>query len=157
MQLRPPDAPVKKPGNQMPAWCSVLFEPQWRYISVRGGRGSGKTKNFARALVLRSTVEKLRVLCTREVQLSIRESVYATIVNEIASLGWKVSSKFFRMKSDPRKAVRSSFAALRQKRLTLLSRSLISTLRGSKKRRQLAASRLKCYSQRSGRMAHKSG
>ncbi len=71
----------------MPAWCSVLFEPQWRYISVRGGRGSGKTKNFARALVLRSTVEKLRVLCTREVQLSIRESVYATIVNEIRELG----------------------------------------------------------------------
>ena len=71
----------------MPAWCSVLFEPQWRYISVRGGRGSGKTKNFARALVLRSTVEKLRILCTREVQLSIRESVYATIVNEIRELG----------------------------------------------------------------------
>jgi phage terminase large subunit len=87
MQLRPPDAPVKKSGNQMPSWCRVLFEPQWRYISVRGGRGSGKTKNFARALVMRSTVEKLRVLCTREVQLSIRESVYATIVNEIRELG----------------------------------------------------------------------
>lgn len=87
MQLRPPDAPVKKSGNQMPAWCRVLFEPQWRYISVRGGRGSGKTKNFARALVMRSTVEKLRILCTREVQLSIRESVYATIVNEIRELG----------------------------------------------------------------------
>lgn len=86
MQLRPPDAPVKK-GNQMPAWARVLFEPQWRYISVRGGRGSGKTKNFARALIMRSTVEKLRVLCTREVQLSIRESVYATLVNEIRELG----------------------------------------------------------------------
>lgn len=71
----------------MPAWSRVLFEPQWRYISVRGGRGSGKTKNFARALVMRSTVEKLRILCTREVQLSIRESVYATIVNEIRELG----------------------------------------------------------------------
>lgn len=71
----------------MPAWCRVLFEPQWRYISVRGGRGSGKTKNFARALIMRSAVEKLRVLCTREVQLSIRESVYATLVNEIRELG----------------------------------------------------------------------
>lgn len=65
----------------------MLFEAHWRYISVRGGRGSGKTKNFARALVMRSTVEKLRVLCTREVQLSIRESVYATLVNEIRELG----------------------------------------------------------------------
>lgn len=71
----------------MPEWARVLFEPQWRYISVRGGRGSGKTKNFARALVLRSAAEKLRVLCTREVQLSIRESVYATLVNEITECG----------------------------------------------------------------------
>lgn len=86
MQLRPPNTP-SKPGNQMPAWARVLFEPQWRYISVRGGRGSGKTKNFARALIMRSTVEKLRVLCTREVQLSIRESVYATLVGEIRELG----------------------------------------------------------------------
>lgn len=87
MQLRPPDAPQRKAGTQMPAWSRVLFEPQWRYISVRGGRGSGKTKNFARALIMRSTVEKLRILCTREVQLSIKESVYATLVNEIRELG----------------------------------------------------------------------
>lgn len=88
MQLRPPESPPQRTSrNQMPEWCRVLFEPHWRYISVRGGRGSGKTKNFARALVMRSTVEKLRVLCTREVQLSIRESVYATIVNEIRELG----------------------------------------------------------------------
>lgn len=90
MQLRPPNAPERqKPvtGNQMPAWARVLFEKQWRYISVRGGRGSGKTKNFARALVMRSTVEPLRVLCTREVQMSIRDSVYATIVQEIRELG----------------------------------------------------------------------
>lgn len=89
MQLRPPAAPAPESGsrNKMPAWCRVLFEPQWRYISVRGGRGSGKTKNFARALIMRSTVEKLRVLCTREVQLSIRESVYATLVSEIRELG----------------------------------------------------------------------
>lgn len=87
MQLRAPETPVVRPGTQMPEWCRVLFEPHWRYISVRGGRGSGKTKNFARALVMRSTVEKLRVLCTREVQLSIRESVYATIVGEIRELG----------------------------------------------------------------------
>lgn len=84
----PTPAPAqRKAGTQMPQWAKVLFEPQWRYISVRGGRGSGKTKNFARALVMRSTIEPLRVLCTREVQLSIRESVYATIVGEIKELG----------------------------------------------------------------------
>lgn len=84
-------SPIQTRNNQsplrMPQWARVLFEHQWRYISVRGGRGSGKTKNFARALVLLSAQMPLRVLCTREVQLSIRDSVYATIVNEIRELG----------------------------------------------------------------------
>lgn len=81
-----PNTP-RKANTQMPDWCRVLFEDKWRYISVRGGRGSGKTKNFARALVLKSAAQRLRVLCTREVQLSIRESVYATLVNEIRETG----------------------------------------------------------------------
>lgn len=114
MQLRPssdmmavePPTP-RKTGNQMPAWAKVLFEPQWRYISVRGGRGSGKTKNFARALIMRSTVEKLRILCTREVQLSIRESVYATLVNEIQELG--LSSQFEILSNEIRSAKGGSF------------------------------------------------
>lgn len=84
----PPNLPVPvNPNAKMPAWSRVLFEPQWRYISVRGGRGSGKTKNFARALVMKATERKLRVLCTREVQLSIRDSVYMNVVNEINELG----------------------------------------------------------------------
>lgn len=105
MQLRPAQAP--KAGNQMPAWTRVLFEPQWRYISVRGGRGSGKTKNFARALIMLSTVQKLRVLCTREVQLSIRESVYATLVNEIEELG--LSSQFEILSNEIRSKKGGSF------------------------------------------------
>jgi len=82
-------APVVAPSSnaKMPAWSRILFEPQWRYISVRGGRGSGKTKNFARALVMKSAERKLRVLCTREIQLSIRDSVYMNVVNEINELG----------------------------------------------------------------------
>lgn len=107
MQLRPPEAPVRKANNQMPTWARVLFEPQWRYISVRGGRGSGKTKNFARALIMRSTVEKLRVLCTREIQLSIRESVYATLVNEIHELG--LSSQFEILSNEIRSLKGGSF------------------------------------------------
>lgn len=70
----------------MPRWARVLFEPQWRFISVRGGRGSGKTVNFARALIIRAAQQPLRVLCTREVQESIKESVYATLVSEIKKL-----------------------------------------------------------------------
>jgi phage terminase large subunit len=77
------------------------------YISVRGGRGSGKTKNFARALIMLSTVQKLRVLCTREVQLSIRESVYATLVNEIEELG--LSSQFEILSNEIRSKKGGSF------------------------------------------------
>jgi phage terminase large subunit len=83
----PPQVPAVSPNAKMPAWSRILFEKQWRYISVRGGRGSGKTKNFARALVMKSTERPLRVLCTREVQLSIRDSVYMNVVNEINELG----------------------------------------------------------------------
>lgn len=71
----------------MPKWSKILFEPQWRYISLRGGRGSGKTKNVARSRVLRAVEQPLRGLCTREVQGSIKESVYAQIVAEIEELG----------------------------------------------------------------------
>lgn len=74
-------------STNLPRWAKVLFEPQWRYISVRGGRGSAKTESFARALVMRSSQGPLRVLCTREIQESIKESVYATIVNAIKELG----------------------------------------------------------------------
>lgn len=71
----------------MPKWSRVLFEAQWRYISLRGGRGSGKTKNVARSRVLKALEQPLRGLCTREVQDSIKESVYAQIVAEIEELG----------------------------------------------------------------------
>lgn len=72
---------------KMPPWSRVLFEPQWRYISARGGRGSGKTKNFARALVIMAAQRPIRVLCTREVQDSIKESVYEQFKLEIKELG----------------------------------------------------------------------
>ncbi len=72
---------------QMPKWSKVLFEEQWRYISVRGGRGSGKTVNFARAILMKALKRPLRVLCTREVQDSIKESVYATFASEIKKMG----------------------------------------------------------------------
>lgn len=72
--------------TRLPSWAKVLFERQWRYISARGGRGSAKTESFARALIILSSQMKLRILCGREVQDSIEESVYATLVAAIESL-----------------------------------------------------------------------
>jgi len=47
----------------------------WRYKCVYGGRGKGVTWQYARLLLLKSMEEKFRILCTREFQNSIAESV----------------------------------------------------------------------------------
>lgn len=69
-----------------PAKLRFLFEPA-RYKVVRGGRGSGKSWGFARALLIEGGKRTLRVLCTREVQKSIQQSVYQLLKDQIAALG----------------------------------------------------------------------
>jgi phage terminase large subunit len=91
---------------KMPKWARVLFEPQWRYISLRGGRGSGKTKNIARALVLKASQGPVRILCTREIQDSIKDSVYAQLETEIKELG--LESEFTLLRDE----IRSNAGAL---------------------------------------------
>ncbi len=58
-----------------------------RYNIVYGGRGKGATWNIARGLLVRSCEGKHRILCTREFQNSINESVYETLVSQIELLG----------------------------------------------------------------------
>ena len=116
MQLRPAVAPqtpppfqppARKAAQQLPEWARVLFEDQWQFISMRGGRGSAKTESVARALVMRSTVAPLRVLCTREVQLSIKESVYSVLVKVIKLMG--LTSQFEILSNEIRSKIGGSF------------------------------------------------
>ena len=58
-----------------------------RYRAGSGGRGSGKSHGFAAAIVLRMLDRRLRVLCAREIQRSLRESVHALITDKIEALG----------------------------------------------------------------------
>lgn len=53
-----------------------LFNEKWRYIIYYGGRSSGKSTSTALALLLRGRNKKLRILCTREFQNSIADSVH---------------------------------------------------------------------------------
>lgn len=69
-----------------PEKLRFLFEPA-RYKVVRGGRGSGKSWGFARALLLMGAGKTLRVLCTREVQKSIAQSVHQLLKDQIEALG----------------------------------------------------------------------
>ena len=60
---------------QVPEIFEPLFKPN-RYKVYYGGRGGGKSWGFALALLVMGGLEKKRVLCTREVQSSIRDSVH---------------------------------------------------------------------------------
>ncbi len=56
-----------------------FFNSAYDYFVDWGGRGGGKTKDKVKAIVLESTIRKVRVLVTRELQNSIEESVKAEI------------------------------------------------------------------------------
>lgn len=58
-----------------------------RYKVARGGRGSAKSWSFARALLLQGAAKPLRILCTREVQKSIKDSVHKLLSDQIQALG----------------------------------------------------------------------
>jgi len=58
-----------------------------RYLVFYGGRGSGKTVTIAKALLLRGYRKKERILCCREYQNSISDSVLKTLEDEIEVLG----------------------------------------------------------------------
>ena len=64
-----------------------LLEPK-RYKVMYGGRGSGKSWSAARVLLLLGKQKKLRILCAREIQNSIQESVHSLLSQQIGNLGF---------------------------------------------------------------------
>jgi phage terminase large subunit len=71
---------------QFPNKLDFLFEPH-RYKVAYGGRGSGKSWSMARALLIKSANEPTRVLCAREIQKSIKQSVHTLLNDQIQALG----------------------------------------------------------------------
>lgn len=71
---------------ELPDWAECLWLPK-RHIALHGGRGAAKSRSIARALVLQSAEQHKRVLCGREVQKSIRDSVKRLLDDEIARCG----------------------------------------------------------------------
>lgn len=60
-----------------------------RYKVVRGGRGSGKSWTIARLLATLAYQNPVRILCAREVQTSIRQSVHRLLQDQIRLLGYE--------------------------------------------------------------------
>ena len=71
---------------EFPDALQFLFDPH-RYKVAHGGRGSAKSWGFARALLVIAASKKTRILCTREVQKSIKDSVHKLLCDQIQSMG----------------------------------------------------------------------
>jgi phage terminase large subunit len=71
---------------QIEPWQEELFKPH-RYKVVYGGRGSGKSYGVADALLILSCSRKCLILCGREFQNSIKDSVHSLICQRIEALG----------------------------------------------------------------------
>jgi phage terminase large subunit len=71
---------------QIPHRLDFLFEPH-RYKVAYGGRGGAKSWGFARALLTQGKQKPLRILCAREYQNSIKDSVHKLLSDQVLELG----------------------------------------------------------------------
>lgn len=71
---------------KFPESLSFLFEPS-RYKVAYGGRGGAKSWGIARALLIKGAEKPIRVLCAREFQSSIQDSVHKLLSDQIYALG----------------------------------------------------------------------
>lgn len=70
----------------LPEKLQPLFLPS-RYKVLFGGRGGGKSHGVAKALLALAAEHTLRILCAREVQKSMRDSVHRLLKDQIIQLG----------------------------------------------------------------------
>ena len=59
-----------------------------QYRGAFGGRGSGKSYSFALMAAVFGYIDPLRILCTRDLQSSIRESFHAELKAAISTIPW---------------------------------------------------------------------
>ena len=72
---------------QLPEAFMGLFEPH-RFKVFYGGRGGAKSRSFATALLIIGKQRPIRVLCAREIQNSIRDSVKRLLDDELVRCGF---------------------------------------------------------------------
>lgn len=72
---------------QFPRKLSFLLTEPHRYKCARGGRGSAKSWSFARALLLEGARKPLRILCAREIQKTIKDSVHKLLSDQVVMMG----------------------------------------------------------------------
>ena len=70
----------------LPEKLAPLYEPR-RYKVMHGGRGGGKSHGVAQVLLDLGARSPLRILCAREIQKSMRDSVHRLLKDYIVKLG----------------------------------------------------------------------
>lgn len=78
-------APGFSAQAEFPTAFAPLFDP-YRYKIYHGGRAGSKSWNFGRALLLLAARSEKKVLCAREFQTSIKDSVMALLKDQIRML-----------------------------------------------------------------------
>jgi len=64
-----------------------LLNDTYRIKFYYGGRGGGKSYAFADSLLLKARQKKLFIACLREIQDSIKDSVYKLLCDRISAWG----------------------------------------------------------------------
>lgn len=78
----------------MPKPFEEIFNPYWRYLVYYGGRGSTKSVSVATSLLVLSSLSYEKILCTRQYQNSISDSVKSLLERRLYNLGM---SDYFRV------------------------------------------------------------
>lgn len=68
----------------LPNYAEKLFQP-YRYKVLYGGRGGAKSETVGRILLIKGSHQRRRVLCSREFQNSIKDSVHKLLADIIES------------------------------------------------------------------------
>ena len=95
-------------GNRVsiviPEQFKELAQPSkpWRHICFYGGRSSGKSTTIALLLLVKAMEKPLRILCCREIQNSIADSVHkllSDLISEHGFGGWTVTESAIKYKN----------------------------------------------------------
>ena len=77
---------MSEANAQFPVKMASLFDKA-RYKVYYGGRGAGKSHSAAKALLVLGAKSPIRVLCAREYQTSIKDSVHKLLCDQIQLMG----------------------------------------------------------------------
>lgn len=112
--MRPDTSSPTTPGPatetiRIPAKFAGLFRPA-RYKIMYGGRGGAKSTTVADVLLTMAMERRLRILCARELQRSIKDSVHRLLSDRIRARGLDLSGSGLRG-AGPRNAKGATGAA----------------------------------------------